>query len=380
MKHALLFLVAVGLILSGLIAPVSTTHAQTSCFAWSNQNGMSLQQAIDMYTCVEIQPRSQQPYVISAPVTVQAGRILKGKAGFRDSTIVKASTSSWASNGNEAVVQTTVNGTSVVTISGFTIDGSGVSTYGVGQRYFTADGMRIKNAKCTGIGIAGLQVTAQNNIIEFNGAGCIAVPPGAGIYATGPDIDPGPGEIIDARSYNPSITGNTIENNTGPALDVNAVWGGVFSGNTVRTNNAGWAAVSLFGASDWIVENNYIHHPDTLGGNPYHPSCKGGPNDSQGHSAAIFLCQVSDENNNYTVRNIIRNNQVLSWYGILSIGNDEAQPYWAPRNNTFSNNTVLLGTSVPWADDFLPGQWFSDVNTWSGNKNTNGTVIAPSYF
>lgn len=72
------------------------------------------------------------------------------------------------------------------------------------------------------------------------------------------------------------------------------------------------------------------------------------------------------------------NNQFSGKYGILSIGADEVQKYWAPRKSVFQSN-VLTGSAFGCADDFAPGQWFSDDNVWSGN-NCGGPTNAPTYF
>jgi hypothetical protein len=169
---------------------------------------------------------------------------------------------------------------------------------------------------------------------------------------------------------------NTIEGSYGPALDINGAWGGVFRGNVVFDNTA-WAAVSLYGASDWIVEDNMISHPAGEPPQPYHPYCATGP--AGGHAAGIFLCQDTDADNLVTTSNVIRNNATSSYYGILSVGADELQPYFAPRLNEFTDNDVF-GSSFGCADDFAPGQWESDDNTWTGNNCAGSPGTDPTYF
>jgi hypothetical protein len=61
------------------------------------------------------------------------------------------------------------------------------------------------------------------------------------------------------------------------------------------------------------------------------------------------------------------------------VGADEVKAYWAPRNNTFSNNDVF-GSNVGCADDFKPGQWLTDGNTWTGNNCAGSPNTGPSYF
>ena len=69
----------------------------------------------------------------------------------------------------------------------------------------------------------------------------------------------------------------------------------------------------------------------------------------------------------------------IAAYGILSVGADELQPYWAPRNNTFVGNDVF-GSVVGCADDFQPGQWSSDQDTWSQNNCAGKPDALPIYF
>lgn len=141
--------------------------------------------------------------------------------------------------------------------------------------------------------------------------------------------------------------------------------------------NTAWAAVSLYGASNWTIEGNSISHPATDPPQPYHPYCATGP--AGGHSAGIFLCQDTDTNNLVTNNNKILNNSTSSYYGILSVGADEIKPYWAPRNNTFSGNNVF-GSQIGCADDFKPGQWVTDQNVWTNNNCAGAANTPPSYF
>lgn len=344
------------LLLLGWLASGYPTSAQTSCYLWSNQT--PLQTAVNLNTCVEIQAGV---WTISGPITMPSGHTLRGVN--RDTAVLKADASVWPYSPYGSVVQS-VSSVNVV-LSTFTIDGSQASALGAAARGMTIQNMRIKNARCSGVTVAGAGMVIENNIIENNGSSCPVAPPGAGIYAEGTAV-----------AYAPRIEGNTIQNNGGPALDVNGVWGGTFSGNTV-TNNAHWAAVSLYGASNWTVAQNTIRHPATSQVQPYHPTCTGGPGGN--HSAGIFLCQDTDTNNLVTVNNTIRNNQVSSWYGILSIGNDQSQPYWAPRNNTFDGNNVF-GSNFGCADDFQPGQWFTDQNVWTNNNCGGSQNTPPAYF
>lgn len=243
--------------------------------------------------------------------------------------------------------------------------------------------MNLVNGVCVGVTIGGSGTTVSNSYIGYNsypnGAQCTIsqAPPGAGVYTA----------VGSATWLNPQILNNVFESNGGPALDADGVWGGTFSGNTVRYNY-GWAAVSLYGSSYWTIANNpIISHPATGDIQPYHPSCQTGP--AGNYSAAIFLCQDTDAGNKVTIGNIIRDNgatpgvgAVASFYGILLIGYDEPEgrPYGTPRNNQVLRNNVV-GSYFGCADDFQPGQWFSDQNVWSGNNCAGpGTDVGPVYF
>jgi hypothetical protein len=224
--------------------------------------------------------------------------------------------------------------------------------------------VEVKNAQCWGVAIAGPQFRIDGSNIHDNGAlpTCPA-PPGAGIYVT---------KASGPARWAPVISNNTIHHNVGPGLDIAGVWDGELVGNAIRDNSY-WAAVSLFG-SNWKIHGNQIYHPafnapGIPDGNPYFTECSGGPDGA--HTAAIMVCQRNDLDNDVSTANDIFDNAAAGWYGILLIGNDEAEPYWAPRNNTVSNNN-LLGSYVPCADDFAPGQWGSDQNVWAG--------CAPAYF
>ncbi len=315
---------------------------QSNCEVFS---GGSLQSAINANQCVYI---PNGVYEIEAPIIIPSNKTITGES--RDGVILKA-VGTW-SNPYAGILNTVTANISGVNISNLTLDGNDTSILGIAARGMTLDNLRIKGAKCSGVSIAGnTQMVIKNSIIENNGADCQPYPPGAGIYAEGT-----------ASSLNPVITNNLIINNTGPALDVNKVWGGVFSDNIV-TGNTGWAAVSLFGSSNWLINKNVIVHLDTDEVQPYHPECQ------KGHSAGIFLCQVNDTGNAITAWNTIKNNRVSSWYGILLIGNDETQPYWIPRLNNVLDNS-LFGSVVGCADDYEAGQWYNTDNIWTGNSCT----------
>jgi hypothetical protein len=135
--------------------------------------------------------------------------------------------------------------------------------------------------------------------------------------------------VAGPSTWAPRIANTTIRDNTGPGLDIDSVWGGQLIGNTI-VGNTSWAGISLFG-SHWLIENSTVRHPATSQGQPYQRPCATGPSGER--SAAIMLCQLNDPHNRVTTNNLVRGNAVSSWYGILLVGNDEGQPYWAPRTN-----------------------------------------------
>lgn len=350
-------------------APTATPISATPCFVWPGQSSLSLQSAVDTYTCVEIQPgiwETNTQIALSKP-----GHRLIGKD--RDQTILKA-ISPWLgnekiNNDSEAIVHD--NGMVGVTIANFTIDASNLGSLGIGATGdgTTVDSMRIINSKCAGIAIVGPRWKVLNSIIEGNGKSCpqpFPGAPGAGIYLTKQT----------SSDYAPVIQGNTLRNNGGPALDVDRVWGGVFSHNTV-SDNQGWAAVTLYGASYWTIEDNIITHP--MSANPSHPNheyCMGGP--SGNYPVGISICKDSKEPevSNY---NIIRNNQVSSWYGIRLIGEDESNILLTPRFTTVQGNNVL-GSMVGCADDLEPNRTNEGINTWSNNNCGGQPDTLPLYF
>lgn len=343
------------------------------CFMWSGQTPLA--SAVDDYPCVEVQAGT---FVLTAGIALKPGHTLRGVSAAQ--SILKAATT-WKFGCCDAMVndkQPGVPGQQPFKVEQLTLDGSGVATYNVCCRDYVLEDSVVMNSRCSAIGAAGTGVTARRNTMLNSGqptyvagkqVSCATgnhggVAEGAAIYsqASGTNL----GTIIED---------NQIHHSYGPALDVNGAWSGVFRNNVVSDNRA-WAAVSLYGASNWIIEDNLISHPADQPPQPYHPHCATGP--VGGRSAGIFLCQDTDANNLVTLGNQILNNKTSSFYGILSVGADELKPYWAPRNNTFAGNDVY-GSHFGCADDFAPGQWFADKNTWTGNHSA-GTSVAPTHF
>lgn len=347
------------------------------CFKWSG-GAPSLHQAIAQYPCVEVQAGT---YAIATPLVMSPGHTLRGVSAA--ASVIVADQAAWQFNCCDSMVADSLPNDPTkdpFRVASLTLDGAGVATYNVCCRGYTAEGTVLKRSRCSAIGIADTGVVAKNNQM-LDSAQPTPVPgKGTVSCATGGFGGVAEGAAIyseaKAATLSPLIEGNTISGTNGPALDVNGAWGGIFRGNIVSGNSA-WAAVSLYGASNWRVENNQISHPSSEPPQPYHPYCATGP--SGGHAAAIFLCQDTDANNLVTNGNQIVGNKASSHYGILSVGADELKPYFAPRNNTFQNNDVF-GSLLGCADDFSPGQWMTDKNDWSGNNCAGSPNTGPQYF
>lgn len=333
--------------------------AETPCLQWTNQ--IPLQDAINANACTEIQPGT---YNVPKPVIIPsraAGTIVKGKAGMRESTVLVAAAPWQVTIGDGILNVLPTSGT--LTVNGITFDSNNVATYSLVARNMNVDNVVMKNGTCSALGITGKGVTVTNSVIEKSGFKCGitgGVPVGAGIYG---EVSPNTDGTFD-RFLNPVIKNNLIQDNFGPGMDINGVWGGTFTGNTVR-NNTDWAGVSLYGASYWTVADNTISHPATSSYQKYHPYCAGGPIGKK--SAAIFLCQDTEAYNQLSNYNTFSNNKASSSYGILVIGADEIKKWYAPRINTFTGND-MTGSYFGCADDLKIGQWYNDKNTWSGNK------------
>jgi parallel beta-helix repeat protein len=289
------------------------------------------------------------------------GHQLQGDPSVPRDAIVLQAGPGWINNAGDGVVNDDGFGGPVARVHHFTVDGAGISTGGIGARRLLVDDMVVRGGKCWGVAVAGDLMTVQNSWIHRNGADptCFGAP-GAGIYMVTQHVSGRP------SVYAPVVVGNRISDNIGPGLDIASVWSGTLSNNVI-VNNTSWAGVSLFG-SRWTISDNVVRHPATREGQPYLSSCRAGPIGVG--SAAIFLCQTNDFFNNVTTANNVVNNHVSSWYGVLVVGNDGAQPYYTPRNNSIRNNNAF-GSLHGFADDFRPGQWFSDINTWSGNRPTH---------
>lgn len=343
--------------------PLVVAGKGTPCFRWYGQ--IALQDAVNQNLCVEIQAGT---WTTSVQISMKAGHTLTGQG--TDATILRA-VQPWIGNGQkpgtEAVVHN--NGQPDVVIKNLTIDANNMATDGIGAhgRNMTVDSVRVTNARCDGIAIVTSGWTVQRSTIENNGFACETTGnPGAGIYIQRHDDD---------GYYRPRIVNNLIRNNGGPAIDVDRVWGGLISGNTL-SGNWGWAAVSLFG-SEWTVENNIIGHP--LSANPEHfghPECQ--VKRANNFSAGISICQSEGAEAFFAQNNTVLNNRVSAGHGIRLMGNDEINPAWTPRFNRIQGNDTT-GATVGCLDDFEPGQSMAGQNTWLDN-NCDGTPDSPPVY
>jgi hypothetical protein len=403
---------------SGLSGASFVPPAHASCSVWqgspnSIDNQATLQLAINSNQCVEI---AAGTHLISKSVVVGNGKTVRGVGG---QSVLKADPLLWTfenladANGNEGVLNIldmTQSGPPAATgarVSNLKIDASGVSTYGVVPTGLL-DNLIIVHSRCSGVGITAPGASLTNSLISstaretivvkngvsylhncrgkyvqkshFPGQTCVA-PKEPGnpnyclVHVWANAVDEGAAIYLESptRAANypvPTRLGAVIRNNVvtntyGPALDVNGVWDGIFQFNTV-SGGASWAAVSLYGASNWIITNNHISHPINQPGHPYHPKCRNTPPSQAGNSAAVFLCQDTDINNLITQNNLISQNRLSSYIGILSVGDTDLGGYMVPRMNLVTLNDPF-GSVIGCLDKVPSGMWSSQANTWIGN-------------
>ncbi len=345
-RIALASFTCAGLVVAAL-AGVSAA-ADEDCTPWSGDG--SLQQAVDRNDCVEVQAGT---YDLPRYLLLADGHTLQGEPGVDRSQIVLRAKAPFNSNGYEGLI----NGyqpphDDVATVRHLTLDANGLATGALGASDFEIDDVVAAGGRCWGVAIVGPHVTVRNSRIERNGAdpACPSAP-GAGIYASANGVPVG--------RYAPVIEDNEIVDNVGPGLDIYNVWDGTLARNVVRGNDA-WAGVSLLG-SHWSIRDNVIDQAATWAGQPHVPMCRGGPDGP--HAAAILLCQVTIHQGMSTTGNLIAGNALSSYYGVLAIGNDEANPKALPYGNVIQHNT-FEGSTLDCADDFR--QAGPDVNRWIG--------------
>jgi hypothetical protein len=381
----------------------STAPGHSSCVSWSGGsdseiNRQTLQAALDKAdnNCVAI---AVGTHLLSGTIIVGNNKTVRGKG---PTSILKADPLRWtfgtngddpppAANGFEGVLSLVDRSklgpppSTGTRVSALKVDGSGVATYGVAPTGYLDD-LEIVNARCSGVGFnstgsvltnSKITSTAKAVPIVKNGItylhtcrgkfvqqsptpnSCVrpkqlpnsnycsvylwanAVDEGAGVYVQSPASSSG---YPLPSSLGVVIKNNIISDSYGPALDVNGALGGTFQNNNVFANDS-WAAVSLYGSSNWIITQNKINHPVNQQGQPYHPECqyfpKAPPPNMPGNkpaSAAIFLCQDTSINNLATQNNYISGNKVTSHIGILSVGGKEPAGHRSSKKNIFTQN------------------------------------------
>lgn len=291
-------------------------------------------------------------YFISEPIPVQGTLEVVGNG----STIIAT---------EEISTIFTMQMAESATITDLTMDANHLAVYGILGRDFTLDGVTIKNGTCSAIGIANTGVVVRNSLFIHNGWKCAGVTGlryGGAVYAEFQPSHPN-------NCYAPLIENSVITDSWGPALDINRVSCGILRGNTIYDNH-GPAAVGLYESGGWLIENNTIYHPlePDIYDTQFHPACSGGP---QGPwSASVKICRDSAA---FTAaNNIVRNNSMASFYGVLIIGDDASN--YVPRLNTVRGND-LYGSTVSCADDVtrpIRVRPRSGVNKWYG--------CSPIYF
>lgn len=367
-------------VLTAIIGYTSLTltyAALDNCYEWSNQE--PLQAVADNNTCINIAPGS---YSMTEEVLIRNNRTVTINGNGAVFTATRTTqdgvdaSDKWIEGplwANKGMFRSALN--SRLIMNNATLDGSNIVSYLVVNRSdasYTIDRLTLKNGACSALGIFGNGVNITNSFITHNGFNCkvfSGLEEAAGIYAE---------KQIGGYHFSPVMTGNTITDSYGPALDINGVWGGTFSGNKVY-GNTGWAAVSLYGSSYWKITNNSVSHPVSTTVQNHHPFCQPTKAPIGNRSAAIFLCQDSEVTPYLTNFNVIEGNNASGGYGILLIGSDETKPWMTPRITTIKNNNVM-GSLWGCADDFKPRQWYSDANTWTGNNCVGRPNTGPATF
>jgi Right handed beta helix region len=335
--------------------------AVKTCQTWASALG-PIQAFVGRYLCVTLPSGT---FELESPILLRSGQSLAGQG--KDNTILRASQAKWRFNGTDSMIASV--GATHVTVQNLTIDAAGIATYAAASAGMTLDQLAMINGRCSSVGITGPGMVITNSIMAFSarttnilGRGPIncasgnfgGVALGAAIYAQGT-----------GNNYAPIIAHNRIYSNIGPALDDNGVWGGKLIDNDI-SDNKGWAAVSLYGASYWTISGNKISHPAEQPPQPYHSLCARGP--AGGHSAAIMLCQDTDENNLLTDHNVIKENKVSGYYGILSeVAYAGQTPSLVPKDNKFIGNDVT-GSMIGCADNSRQNEWHPNNENWSGNN------------
>ncbi len=283
---------------------------------------------INVAPCVELAPGT---YVIDGQLPLHPGQILRGAGSSAPNIIIRAS-AGFPAGGAFGLVRALGAATdNPGMIDNLTLDGAGVAFLGVQGTNARVLHSQIFNTRCNGVSILGANsFEVGYSVIRYNGGSCPTAPPGAGIYVHG-------GSQI-------SIHDNYIQNNVGPAIDVNSVRSAASKhiDRNIINDNSGWAAISLFDTNGWSVSSNHVSHPKTSAIQPYNPGCDVMPGGTP-RSAAMLLCEQSSASP--TVGNYVAHNQFIGAIGLLVTGSRPA----VPVNNSLYANDVF-GSTIGCAD------------------------------
>ncbi len=378
-----------------------------------------LQSAVDNWPCV-VMPAGV--YTVGSPVNIPSNRQLRGSSATE--TIIKAADGfNQANTGvltTKLVVDSQGNDTSAnVNISNLTVDGNNHASSGCcnGPSYgvilsgssHTLDAVTITGARCVGLSVLGRDVRVQNSTISHNGvpatlggqAPWCGAPQfdgkyqRAGIYMQYDRQHGGP-----SRNLNPVIVNTRVEYNTGPGMDINAVWGGWVVGSSI-SGNEGYAEISLGGANSWHISDrdpsgtyrgrNEIHasswNVDTgvIDGNDQtHYQCLKGPGGIK--HAGVLICNYFDfvsaagDGGRY---NIIENSNISAFYAVIASGSTNGCCTYVAIQNTIAGNNVIGSSGYGLVERKPLPNWSSSQNTWAGNYayyNGTSTPVAAQLF
>ena len=363
-------LVLIGLLmLAGIVGVGLTVYKNTSDISLASNKAFQrssggcldvadlklLQDAINKNSCVRL---AAGTWNIDKYIILPSGHTLKGFA--QDKTIIKASPA-WISNGVEGLVDVRSE-KAHATIQNLTLDAANLATYAMATKGVMLDHVTLTAGKCSALGVTGKNLVLSNSLITKSGFVCSSSPPGAGIYMQATrNTD---------KSFGPRITGTTIKDNNGPGIDVNNVNGGTLSRNMI-IGNSGWAAVSLYAASNWTIDNNTLHQPMSTFVQPYHTGCAQHLPNGNG-SAGLLICRDTTNTTAQAQNNRISNNGINGRYGIVLIGDGTTNGNSGPQRNVFTNNNVN-GSTFGCVDSLKYAKTNQKIkNVWNGN-NCNGT-------
>lgn len=265
---------ALGFAMLALSLAASPSSA-ADCTRWPN--GQSLQEAVAAHPCVDMaRPATGGPYLVEDQVILPPGHVLTS-AGATQVTI-RANPATFPRDGRPVVHATNA------LVTDLTIDGGGVAMQGLGFANFTALRVRVRNAACAGVTIAGPGVLIVGGVIERNAwptyvpalgrsVNCGDNPQGGNVYGAGIYVAPQP---PGSAPYAPVIVGTTINSNHGPAIDAWQAHGGQVIGLRAASN-AGWAAVHLYESQGWLIQGATIQHASWVPFVPHLDCYDGGP-------------------------------------------------------------------------------------------------------